>query len=168
MNANDYFVRANEFLAKGDIDHAIVDLTEAIKINPSFAEAYYNRGAAYYNKGNNYEAIADFQKASEIDPYNAEYGEKLTMARGRASAMAYARSNVTVSTPAHNFEEYDKGAGPGFIIGGIIGIITGGIIGYAEAKIIGIIIGSIIGGIIGGYILSFIGGKISEFNSHSK
>ncbi|MER3493461.1 MAG: hypothetical protein C4323_14700, partial [Mastigocladus sp. ERB_26_2] len=45
---------------------AIADYTSALKINPNYADAYYNRGIARYNLGDNQGAIADLQKAAEL------------------------------------------------------------------------------------------------------
>src|SRR4051812_15537610 len=63
-------------------DRAIADFTTAIKLNPKFGSAYYNRGVALTNKGSdwlfgggkifdntNYErAVTDLSKAIAIDP----------------------------------------------------------------------------------------------------
>ena len=40
----------------------------AIRINPTIATTYYNRGIAYDNLGQWDKAIADYSKAIEIDP----------------------------------------------------------------------------------------------------
>jgi tetratricopeptide (TPR) repeat protein len=60
---------------KNDLDGAISDFAEAIKLNGRNAFAYNNRGNAYRNQHKNDEALADFAKAIEIDakylsPYN--------------------------------------------------------------------------------------------------
>ena len=52
----------------GDRDKAIADYTEAIRLDPKYAEAYCNRGIAYGKKGDHDEAIADFTAAIQIDP----------------------------------------------------------------------------------------------------
>ncbi|MCF2145995.1 tetratricopeptide repeat protein [Desmonostoc muscorum LEGE 12446] len=43
-----------------DFRGAIEDYNEAIKINPNFAKAYYNRGNAHYDLGEKQEAIEDY------------------------------------------------------------------------------------------------------------
>jgi tetratricopeptide (TPR) repeat protein len=50
------------------LDPAIVDLTKAIEINPSYAAAYAQRGLAYFRKADHPRAIADATKAIELDP----------------------------------------------------------------------------------------------------
>jgi len=55
-------------MAKAEYDQAIACFDKAIRIEPSFAEAYCNRGTAYYEKGQCDAAIADFSRAIEIEP----------------------------------------------------------------------------------------------------
>jgi SpoVK/Ycf46/Vps4 family AAA+-type ATPase len=43
----------------------------AIVLNPSFAEAYFNRGLSYYNKKDFDKAISDYNRAAELDGRNA-------------------------------------------------------------------------------------------------
>ena len=47
----------------GQLDRAIEDYDEAIRLNPNLAETYYNRGRAYKEQGKKAEAIADFEKS---------------------------------------------------------------------------------------------------------
>lgn len=47
-------------------EEAIVDYDAAIAKDPSFADAYYNRGYAYQASGDRRRAIADFRKAREL------------------------------------------------------------------------------------------------------
>jgi len=49
-----------------DIQGAIADLDQAIKLNPNYAEAYGHRGLVHYVLGNKQEAIKDLQKAVEL------------------------------------------------------------------------------------------------------
>ena len=56
---------------KGDLDKAIADFTEAIRLDPKYAQAYYNRGYAYW-KGDFDKAIADFTEAIRLDPKYAK------------------------------------------------------------------------------------------------
>ena len=45
------------------IDRAIPELSEAIRINPSYADAYNNRGVIHSNKSHFNLAIQDFNQA---------------------------------------------------------------------------------------------------------
>jgi TonB family protein len=63
-----YQKRAGTFLAKGDFDSAVSDLTKAIELNSSDASDYSSRGLAYYNKKSFDLAIADYGKAIELKP----------------------------------------------------------------------------------------------------
>jgi len=51
---------------KGDPDKAIADYTEAIRLNPKYATAYYGRGYAYGQKGETAKAEADFAQAKKL------------------------------------------------------------------------------------------------------
>ncbi|MBD2414178.1 tetratricopeptide repeat protein [Nostoc calcicola FACHB-3891] len=55
-----------------DFRGAIEDYNEAIKINPNFAKAYYNRGNAHYDLGEKQEAIEDYNQAIKL---NSKYAE---------------------------------------------------------------------------------------------
>jgi Flp pilus assembly protein TadD len=45
---------------------AIADLTEAIRLNPNSAKAYYNRALAYQQRGQTVEAQRDFDRTSQL------------------------------------------------------------------------------------------------------
>ena len=60
--------RGKAWVAKGDSNRAIADYTQAIRFNPSYVEAYNNRGLSNEVLGRRAEAIADFRKAQSIDP----------------------------------------------------------------------------------------------------
>ena len=52
----------------GDLDKAIAEYSEAIRLKPDYAMAYTNRGIAYHSNNMLNEAIADFSKAIELAP----------------------------------------------------------------------------------------------------
>jgi len=51
-----------------EIERAIEDYDEAIRLNPQYADAYYNRGNAYANLGQSQQAIKDFNEAIHLNP----------------------------------------------------------------------------------------------------
>jgi tetratricopeptide (TPR) repeat protein len=67
----------------GDIDRAIADFTQVIRLNPTDAMAYNNRGKAYTDKKDYARAIADFTEALRLDPDLAEARDFLESLRQR-------------------------------------------------------------------------------------
>jgi tetratricopeptide (TPR) repeat protein len=66
MNLGDALAR------KGRSDDAMVHYGEAMKLQPDYADAYYNRGTVLFAEGHVDEAIADWTKALEMHPYDAD------------------------------------------------------------------------------------------------
>jgi tetratricopeptide (TPR) repeat protein len=59
-------------LSKTDnLDGAVASFSEAIKLDPKFADALVQRGQLMFRNGNPEGAVADFTKALDIDPRNA-------------------------------------------------------------------------------------------------
>jgi len=113
--------RGNEYHAKGDADRAIADYSDAIRFDPTFANAFYNRGYDYYVKDAYDRAIADYNEAirlnlNDSDVFNhrgnayyakgdhdraiADYSEAIRLApnrpvRFRNRGKAYARNGDT-------------------------------------------------------------------------
>ena len=54
--------------AKRDFDAALVAFSEAIRLNPEYAEAFSNRGGVYGTKGNYNRAIIDCTEAIRLNP----------------------------------------------------------------------------------------------------
>lgn len=72
--------RGGRYAKNGQFDRAIVDFNEVIRIEPKFADGYYNRGNAYAQKGlfhnsmSDFDrAIADFDEAIKLNPKDADY-----------------------------------------------------------------------------------------------
>ncbi len=64
--------RGLAYKSKGQWDKAIADFSEAIRLNPDFAEAFTNRGNIYYGQGQFDRAIEDYDKAIDLKPDLAE------------------------------------------------------------------------------------------------
>ncbi|WP_158803884.1 tetratricopeptide repeat protein [Acidisoma sp. L85] len=56
------------YLKKGKYDHAIKNFDEAIRIDPTHAQTYYNRSLTYRALGETADADADLAKARQLDP----------------------------------------------------------------------------------------------------
>lgn len=67
-----YSRRASVWRALGEVDIAIADLNEAIRLSPS-AAYYNNRGLAWKQKKEYDKAISDYNEALRLDPTAAEY-----------------------------------------------------------------------------------------------
>jgi tetratricopeptide (TPR) repeat protein len=60
--------RGNGYKARGEIDRAIQDYDEAIRLEPDHAKAFLNRGTAYKAKGEIDRAIQDYDEAIRLEP----------------------------------------------------------------------------------------------------
>ena len=67
LGAAEAFERGWSHAEKGDHDQAIADCTEAIRLDPKNADAYYNRGNSYARKGEYDKAIADCTEAIRLN-----------------------------------------------------------------------------------------------------
>ena len=77
-------------------EEAVVSFSEAIRLRPDFANAYFNRGVAYYKLGQFRQAISDFDRALDLNPQDqkAAYQKQEALKR-LASGIYFAGKDVT-------------------------------------------------------------------------
>lgn len=63
-----YNERGLAYLDRGEYDFAIIDFTQAVRLNKDYADGYHNRGIAYQKKGEYNKAILDYSEAIKINP----------------------------------------------------------------------------------------------------
>jgi Tfp pilus assembly protein PilF len=81
-NAAGYNNRARVRLATHDWKGVVTDSNTAMSLKPNSALPYYNRGFAYSHLNNNAQAMADWEKAIQIEPgYRAELEPHIAKAR---------------------------------------------------------------------------------------
>ena len=97
--AEAYYLRGVAYRNKGDLDRAIADYSEAIRLDPKLAAAYNNRGNAYKDKGDSDHAIADFSEAIRLAP-ELEASQRRSFAALRTTtAAARMRARATSTAP---------------------------------------------------------------------
>jgi len=68
VHAIAYYLRGLAWQTKRDLDRAIADFDQVIRLDPENAAAHSNRGIAWYEKRDFDRAIADFDAALKIHP----------------------------------------------------------------------------------------------------
>ena len=63
-----YQKRADDNIAKGEYDLAIVDYNKAVELNPKSVPSYFNRARAFYFKRNFAGAVESYGKVIELTP----------------------------------------------------------------------------------------------------
>jgi tetratricopeptide (TPR) repeat protein len=63
-----YNERGLAYFDKGEYDKALIDLTQAVKLNRNYADGFYNRGKVYQKKKEYGKAILDYTEAIKIEP----------------------------------------------------------------------------------------------------
>jgi tetratricopeptide (TPR) repeat protein len=84
MNAPAYIDSGCDKYSKGDLDGAIADENEALKLDPRDPYAYNNRGVALQAGGDLEGALADFDLAMRINPQFSEAERNRAGAKWRA------------------------------------------------------------------------------------
>ena len=65
---------------KGMLGKALEEYAKALKLNPDFANGYYNRGVLYYEIGRYEKAREEWEKVLKIDPNNRFVKERFGQA----------------------------------------------------------------------------------------
>ena len=69
-----YARRGGAYAAKGDVNRAVADYNESMRIDPTYPAAYLNRGNVWFHRGDFDRAIADYNQAIQLDPkYGSAY-----------------------------------------------------------------------------------------------
>ena len=77
--ADDFYIQGGDKSQKGDYQGAIAAYSQALVLNPNYAEAYNNRGNARSDLGDKKRAIADYDQALRINPnYAGAYNNRGT------------------------------------------------------------------------------------------
>lgn len=112
MNTEDLLKRG-QYKASGlDYTGAIEEYNQALQINPSFAQAYYNRGSAHLKLGDHQRSIEDFNQALRINPNYAEaYSDRgntyLKLGDNQGAIMDYTQALQLSPNDANTF--YNRG-----------------------------------------------------------
>ena len=89
---------------------AIQDYDEAIRLNPNYADAYYNRGLAYGAKGDQDRAIQDLNEAIRLNPKDAGAYSGRGLTRFSIAQFQAAQEDFNaVETCPTSFVEYSGG-----------------------------------------------------------
>ena len=72
-----YMEKAQQSMDAGDLDKARIELKNVLQIDPKDAPAYFMLGNIFERKQEFRKAFANYSRAAEMDPENAEYQAKL-------------------------------------------------------------------------------------------
>ena len=107
VTASNHTMHANLgglFLARGDLDAALVEYREALALSPTSADAHYNLGVALARKGDLPEAIREFRSALVLKPGYADahnnLGVVLAQRNQHGEAMEEYRAALAIN-PSH-------------------------------------------------------------------
>ncbi|MDB9538986.1 tetratricopeptide repeat protein [Anabaenopsis arnoldii] len=104
-----YFNRGVDYARQQRWDLALFNYTQAIKLNPKYAEAYNNRGVVYVNQQKWNLALADYTQAIKLNPNFADayYGRGVVYYNQQKWDLALADFNQAIrlnfiDAEAHN------------------------------------------------------------------
>jgi tetratricopeptide (TPR) repeat protein len=104
----EHFEHGNNLFSEEHYEQAIIEYTNAIKLDPKFAGAYYNRGVTYGKKEQYELAIADYSEAIKVYPKHADayYSQGLTYGKKGQYDLAIADFNKVIEFSSKNANAY--------------------------------------------------------------
>jgi predicted Zn-dependent protease len=89
-----YYNRGYEYAAKDDLERAIADYDESIRLDPKSAPGFARRADIHAAKGDNNRAIADYSEAIKLDPKAMDTYKNRGRARLYEGALAEALADI--------------------------------------------------------------------------
>jgi|SRR5579863_1809395 len=108
VEAAAFYNRANKYLRKSDAKRAIQDYSQAIRLNPSYVQAFVNRSIANRAIGETASAIADYRQSVKLDASFSTHGigantlERPMFPVFGTTVADVKLGNYPVDIPAHN------------------------------------------------------------------
>jgi|GEM_PF-1187923 len=99
FEAEDHYHKGLTYLAAGLTEEAIVSLTEAITLYPTYTQAYQYRGDAYRELGRYDLALADYQQALALNPEPEIQATVTTALQEIGQAQSVLPTATVTSTP---------------------------------------------------------------------
>lgn len=100
-----HYSKAMEFIQKDEANSAIIELRNAIQLDPKFAEARYQLGLLHLKAGQMKDAFGQLKRAADLDPANLDAGVKvaefLLLSKNTEESRKYAEQ-VLKTDPANN------------------------------------------------------------------
>jgi S1-C subfamily serine protease len=114
VHAAAFHNRGLAFAAKGNLDQAISDISQGIRIDPKWAYRWQERGELYTRQGKYQQAIADITEAIRIDPTPRafRFHSRAQAYRGLGDltrAIADFDQAIRIDPVARSFRFYDRG-----------------------------------------------------------
>src|SRR5258708_38035408 len=103
-----YARRGGAYQTQGDLNHAMADFNESMRIDPTYPSAYSNRGNTWYRRGDFDRAIVDYNQAIQLDPkYGTAYSNRgSAWAAKRNLHRPFADLNQTIQLDPNDPEAY--------------------------------------------------------------
>ena len=94
-----YLNRGNTHRDRGNVNLAIEDYSQAIRLDVNYSTAYNNRGDLFYRNGEINRAITDFETALRIDPNFTTARNNLAIAQQRREELRRSELHITSVVP---------------------------------------------------------------------